>query len=97
MFVRSNIRRLLADQEFGNIMIDLQKQGWVAFTDVVEKFFDNSKDPDCKNIVTRMLKSFQALSCLTNLRVHFLLLKQNADLCYPCNKTLIFDKVDCPI
>lgn len=45
----------------------------VCIKDIVEKFFDNNKDPDCKNIVRRMVKSFQTFVCLVSLKVHFLL------------------------
>lgn len=45
----------------------------VCIKDIVETFFDNNKDPDCKNIVRGMVKSFQAFVCLVSLKVHFLL------------------------
>lgn len=70
IFTESDIRRFLADQEFVNLMTDLQKQEWFSFKDVVELFFGKNKD-NYKNAVRT--KSFQVLSFLNSLKVHFLL------------------------
>ena len=72
VFVGPDIRRLIADQEFHNTMTDPQKEGWIAFKEVIKKFLGNIKDPDYKKIVGRMLKAFQAVDCLMSLKVHFL-------------------------
>ncbi|CAH2095971.1 unnamed protein product [Euphydryas editha] len=53
-------------------MTDPQREGWIAFKEVIEFFLGNNKDPNYKQIVKRMLKSFQALGCLMSLKVHFL-------------------------
>ncbi|KAK5642437.1 hypothetical protein RI129_008604 [Pyrocoelia pectoralis] len=53
-------------------MTDPQREGWIAFKEVIEKFLGNNKDPNYKQIVKRMLKAFQALGCLMSLKVHFL-------------------------
>lgn len=38
----------------------------------MDKLFGNNKDPDYRNIIGKMLKSFQVLSCLMYLKIHFL-------------------------
>ncbi|CAN2389181.1 hypothetical protein PRIEUP_LOCUS18277 [Pristimantis euphronides] len=43
VFVGPDIRRLLADKEFVNTMTDPQKEGWIAFKEVVEKFLGNQR------------------------------------------------------
>ncbi|CAN2390025.1 hypothetical protein PRIEUP_LOCUS61 [Pristimantis euphronides] len=58
VFVRPDIRRLLADKEFVNTMTNPQKLRWIAFR---EKFLGNQKDPDYKKIVERILKARQAV------------------------------------
>jgi hypothetical protein len=35
-----------------------EKAAWQAFRDVVMKFLGNTKDPDYKNIVNKMLDAF---------------------------------------
>ena len=51
VFVGPDIRRFIADQEFNTTVMDPQKEGWIAFKDVTEKFLGNNKDPDYKKIV----------------------------------------------
>lgn len=72
VFVGPDIRRLMADPQFITTMTDPQREGWIAFKEVIEKFLGNNKDPNYKQIVKRMLKAFQALGCLMSLKVHFL-------------------------
>lgn len=38
----------------------------------MDKLFGNNKDPDYRNIIGKILKSFQVLSCLMYLKIHFL-------------------------
>ena len=72
VFLGPDIRKLITDQTFINTMTDPQKEGWIAFKEVIQKFLSNNKDPNYKKIVGRMLKAFQALGCLMSLKVHFL-------------------------
>lgn len=72
VFVGPDIRRLMTDQLFINTMTDPQKEGWIAFKQVIEKFLGNNKDPNYKQIVDRMLEAFKSLGCLMSLKVHFL-------------------------
>jgi len=51
----------MADPLFITTMTDPQREGWIAFKEVITKFLGNNKDPNYKQIVKRMLKAFQAL------------------------------------
>ena len=53
-------------------MTDPQKEGWLAFKEVLDKFLGNYKDHNYKKVMERMLKAFQALGCRMSLKLHFL-------------------------
>lgn len=72
VFVGPDILRPMADPKFITTMADPQREGLIAFKEVIEKFLGNNKDPNYKQIVKGMLKAFQALGCLISLKVHLL-------------------------
>jgi len=69
VFVGPDIRRLIADPLFITTMTNPQREGWIAFKEVITKFLDHNKDPNYKQIVKRMLKAFEALDCLMSFKV----------------------------
>lgn len=72
MFDDLQIRALLNDKVFEEKMTVKEKAAWQSFREVTLKFLGNIKDPQYKNIVERMVTSFQNLGCLMNLKLHFL-------------------------
>jgi len=72
VLVGPDIRQLMADPLFITTMTDPQREGFIAFKEVITKFLGYNKDPNYKQIVRRMLKAFEALGCLMSLKVHFL-------------------------
>ena len=49
-----------------------EKNGWIAFSKVVNNFLGNSKSPEYKEIVKTLLDSFHKLRCNMSVKVHFL-------------------------
>lgn len=72
VFDGPQIRALFEDQEFEHLMIKKEKVAWLNFKEVCTKFLGNTKDPDYKNIVKKMVTSFKNMGCLMNLKLHFL-------------------------
>ena len=52
-------------------MIDIRKEAWESFKAVATKFLGNNRSPNYKKIVTKMVKNFQKLGCLMNLKLHY--------------------------
>lgn len=72
VFTGPDIRKLLTDPSFVETMNEKEKEAWVSFKDVVRKFLGNTKDPNYKTIVQRMLAAYEAQGCKMSLKVHFL-------------------------
>ncbi|KAJ8723247.1 hypothetical protein PYW08_003159 [Mythimna loreyi] len=53
-------------------MNEKEKEAWVSFKDVVRKFLGNTRNPNYKTIVQRMLAAYEAQGCKMSLKVHFL-------------------------
>lgn len=72
IFDGPQIRKLFRDNIFITTMNELEKAAWISFKEVATKFLGNNKDANYKIIVENMVKNFQKLGCLMNLKLHFL-------------------------
>ena len=72
IFDGPQIRMLLNDSDFINEMNEIEKAAWLSFKKVVKNFLGIRKNEKYKEIVEEMLKNFQTLGCLMNLKIHFL-------------------------
>lgn len=72
VFTGPDIRKLLNDSLFLESMVDTEKEAWNCFKEVIQKFLGNTKDPDYKNIIKRMIKAYKAQGCNMSLKLHFL-------------------------
>ena len=61
VFVGPDIRKLMKDNNFENVMNDVERSMWNSFKDVLTKLLGNQKDPDFENIVKNMLCNFKNL------------------------------------
>lgn len=66
IFIGPQINQLFRDEKFSMTKSMINKQTGV------ENFLGNFKHPDFKNMVSNMLKNFQELGCIMNVKVHFL-------------------------
>ena len=53
-------------------MTDIGKEPWESFQTVAPNFLGNNKSPDYNKIVAKMVKNFQKLGCVMNLKLHSL-------------------------
>ena len=72
VFVSPDIRKLMKDNNFENVMKDVERSAWSSFKDVVTKFLGNQKDADFENIVKNILCNFKNLGCSMSFKLHFL-------------------------
>lgn len=72
VFTGPDIRKLLSDSLFVESMNEKEKEAWESFKGVVLRFLGNTKDPDYKTIVHRMMAAYKAQGCKMSLKVHFL-------------------------
>ena len=72
VFNGPQIRKLLNDNNFINILNLDQRNAWIAFKNLTENFFGNYKSPNYELLVDEMLHSFEKLGCSLTLKLHFL-------------------------
>ena len=72
VFNGPKIQQLLKDKEFIETMSPKEKNGWIAFSQVVNNFLANTKSPKYKEIVKTLLDNFYKLGCSMSVKVHFL-------------------------
>lgn len=72
VFVGPDIRKLVKDENFEKSLSDHEKDAWTGLKNVMKSFLGNHKDPNYKDIIGRMLETFEALGCKMSLKVHFL-------------------------
>ena len=72
VFDRPKMRQLLKDKEFIETMSPEEKNGWIAFSQIVNNFLGNTKSLKCKKIVQNLLDNFHKLVCNMSVKIHFL-------------------------
>lgn len=72
VFIGPQIRALLKDEHFHQILRGFEKNAWKSFELVVENFLGNKKADNYKELVTRLLLAYQKLGCNMSLKIHFL-------------------------
>ena len=63
---------MFRDTTFVSTMNRLEKKAWISFKAVAQNFLGNTKRPEYKKIVSKMITEFRTLVCLMNLKLHFL-------------------------
>lgn len=72
IFDGPQIRTLMKDTNFIEVMTDSEREAWRGFVLVVENFLGNYKTPNYKEIVQKMLESFKILGANISIKLHFL-------------------------
>ena len=62
---------MLKDENFVNTMTKDQISAWVSFKEV-ENFLGNNKSQNYKDLVGKLVKSYEKLGYLMNLKLYFL-------------------------
>ena len=73
VFVGPQIRALIRDGNFEDLLSQTEKSAWKSFKSVVNFFFlGNRKAPNYREIVGELLQSYQDMGCNMSLKIHFL-------------------------
>lgn len=72
VFVGPDIRKLMNDKNFIKKMNAKEKDAWLSFKEVTQKFLGNNRDPKYKTIASIVLRNYQKLGCNMSLKLHFL-------------------------
>lgn len=72
IFVGPQIRELVRDPAFDQVLEGKEKEAWEAFKGVVHGFLGNKRDDNYKHLVTVLLQKYRNLGCNMSLKIHFL-------------------------
>ena len=53
-------------------MNEIEKEAWQAFRGVVNEFLGNKRNQNYKELVKKLIKSYQNMSCRMSVKLHFL-------------------------
>ena len=72
IFVGPQIRSLMQDEKFEELLNPLEKAAWQALKNVTHSFLGNRKAENYRDIVNDLITSYKNLGCNMSLKVHFL-------------------------
>ena len=71
IFVRPQIRKMLASKELEEQMSDLEINAWQDFKMILERFFGNHRRDDYATVVPNLIQSYERLGCRRSLKLLF--------------------------
>ena len=72
IFVGLQIREVLKDTDFEELLNLKELRAWEAFKSVCSGFLGNTRVPDYQTCIEKMLKSYEDMGCQMSLKIHFL-------------------------
>lgn len=72
IFVGPQIRRVVEDPAFEEILSLQELRAWMSFKDVCSGFLGNVKAPNFKDLIKNMLANYRAIGARMSLKMHFL-------------------------
>ncbi|ESO05370.1 hypothetical protein HELRODRAFT_171762 [Helobdella robusta] len=72
VFMGPQIREMISDEHFENILSSTEKEAWVAFKSVVSHFLGNKKSSNFVEIVQKCISAYKDLGCNMSLKIHLL-------------------------
>ena len=71
IFVGPQIRKIMKDSIFDDMLTAVEGRAWRAFKAVVRDFLGNVKAPNYEEIVTELLHAYKAMGCNMSQKIHF--------------------------
>lgn len=72
VFIGPQIRKIIADSHFQDLLTGTERDAWVAFKSVVANFLGNYKSADYVNVVQTCIRAYRQLGCNMSLKIHLL-------------------------
>ena len=71
IFVGPQIRAVLKDTDFEELLNLKELRAWEAFKSVCSGFLGNTRVPDYQACIEKLLKSYEDMGCRMSLKIHF--------------------------
>ena len=72
IFVGPQIREVLKDTDFEELLNLKERRAWEAFKSVCSAFLGNRRVPDYQACIEKLLKCYDDMGCQMSLKIHFL-------------------------
>ena len=72
IFVGPQIREVLKDNDFEELLNLKELRAWEAFKSVCSGFLGNTRVPDYQACIEKLLKSYEDMGCRMSFKIHFL-------------------------
>ena len=72
IFVGPQIRDVLKDTDFEEVLNLKELREWEAFMSVCSDFLGNTRVPDYQACIEKLLKSYEDMGCRMSVKIHFL-------------------------
>lgn len=72
IFIGPQVRELMHDMTFYELLEGTEKFAWEAFCVVAENFLGRKKDPNYKEMVQNLIDAYRMMGCNMSLKIHFL-------------------------
>lgn len=72
IFVGPQIKKIMASEEFPQLLNTHEKQAWLSLKAVIHGFLGNKKAENHKELISNMLDNFKLMGCRMSLKVHML-------------------------
>ena len=72
IFIGPQISTVLKSESLETKMNEIEKKAWQAFRGVVNGFLENKKNQNYKELVKKLIKSYQNMGCRMSVKLHFL-------------------------
>ncbi|CAK8697066.1 unnamed protein product [Clavelina lepadiformis] len=72
VFIGPQIRHLLEDGAFDQVLFSKEKIAWEAFKLLATKFLGNKRADNYTELVSNLIKAYRCMGCNMSLKIHFL-------------------------
>jgi hypothetical protein len=72
IFVGPQIRELMSDQAFDQVLNDNELAAWISLKEVILNFLGNNRARNYGELVDKMLEAYKRMKCNMSLKIHFL-------------------------
>jgi hypothetical protein len=72
VFIGPQIKKLLDDRHFQDMLGGTEREAWVAFKSVVANFLGNNKSADYVQVVEQCIEAYRHQGCNMSLKIHLL-------------------------
>ena len=72
IFVGPQIREVLKDTDFEELLTLKELRAWEAFKSVCSDFLGNTRVPNYQACIEKLLKTYEDMGCRMSLKIHFL-------------------------